>query len=373
MSSFESWARSLGPEEGSGLDNAMMALAQAQWLATARADAPDWFPFLSGAIRSAGANPDTVYGVTPVDPRGVYRLSGFRGTVIFADVLIQSGIIGVVENPGPGVGVVDLTELSVTPEGRFEVLLSGERPPGHEGAWVRLDPRADHLWLRQVACDWEREVDYRVAIERLDASPAGVRAAAAIVLPAEAAAIAAYVERYTTRWRRHVERMAGKGLQNRLEIDVLPDETGQVAQSYYQGLFEVPEGFALLLETPVPERCRYWSVQLTDASYTSLEWMHHQTSLNGVQASVDPDGRFRAVISAEDPGIANWLDTLGHRRGTILGRWNRASASPLPTLTLVEQSRLHDHLLPGTPRLGPQERSARLAARARGIQMRRRW
>lgn len=373
MRPFESWMESLPRDEGSGFANTMMALAQAQWLATARADAPDWFPFLSGTIRSAGANPDTVYGVTSIDPRGVYRIAGSRGSVLFADVLIQSGIIGVVENPGPGVGVIDLTGLPAGADGRFEVLLSGERPAGHAGAWVRLDPRADHLWLRQVAYDWEREVDYRVAIERLDAPPPGACAAVATVLPAEAAAIAAYVQRYTTRWRRHVERMAAKGLQNRLEIDVLPDETGQVAQSYYQGLFEVPEGFALLLETPVPERCRYWSVQLTDATYTSLEWIHRQTSLNGAQAGIDPDGRFRAVISAEDPGVANWLDTLGHRRGTILGRWNRASDSPLPTLTLVELSRLGDYLPPETRRVSPEERAARLAARARGVQMRRRW
>ena len=369
MSAFESWAEALCGDGGAGLRPAMMALAQAQWLTRATADAPDWFPFLSSVIPSAGANPDTVYGVTPIDACGTYRLSGIRGSVRFADVLIQSGIIGVVENPGPGVGVVDLTALPAAPDGRFEVLLGAERPAGWAGAWYRLDPRADHLWLRQVAYDWEQEQDYRVAIERLDA-PAR---RAEPVLAADGGSIAAFVERYTTRWRQHVERMAAKGLQNRLEIDVLPDTTGEVAQSYYQGLFDVPAGHALVLEAPIPQRCRYWSVQLTDLCYTSLDWIRHQSSLNGCQAEVDADGRFRAVISARDPGVANWLDTTGLQRGTLLGRWNQASDSPLPTLKCVELGRLHEHLPAGTARLTPAERAERLRQRARGAQMRRRW
>lgn len=369
MSTFESWAGSLSGDGGSGLRPAMMALAQAQWLAGATADAPDWFPFLSSSIPSAGANPDTVYGVTPIDGRGTYRLSGIKGSVLFADVLIQSGIIGVAENPGPGVGVIDLTGLPADLDGRFEVLLSAERPAGCEGAWYRLDPRADHLWLRQVAYDWEHEIDYRVAIERVDVpvTPAPP------VLATDGRSIGAFVERYTTRWRRHVERMAAKGLRNRLEIDVLPDTTGEVAQSYYQGLFDVPEGRALVLETPIPGRCRYWSVQLTDLCYTSLDWVHHQSSLNGFQAEVDADGRFRAVISAVDPGVANWLDTTGLQRGTLLGRWNHASDSPLPTLTCVELAQLGACLSPRTRRLTHAQRADRLRQRAKGAQLRRRW
>jgi hypothetical protein len=154
---------------------------------------------------------------------------------------------------------------------------------------------------------------------------------------------------------------------------VLPDTTGQVAQSYYQGLFDVPDGHALVLEAPIPGRCRYWSVQLTDLSYTSLDWVYHQSSLNGFQAEVDADGHFRAVISAADPGVANWLDTTGLERGTILGRWNHASDSPLPALELVELARLHERLPPGTLRVSPAQRALRLRRRVRGAQMRRRW
>ena len=38
---------------------------------------------------------------------------------------------------------------------------------------------------------------------------------------------------------------------------------------------------------------------------------NRQSSLNGHQAVLDPDGVFRAVISARDPGVPNWLDTGG--------------------------------------------------------------
>jgi hypothetical protein len=34
-----------------------------------------------------------------------------------------------------------------------------------------------------------------------------------------------------------------------------------------------------------------------------------------------PGGSFRIVISQQDPGVPNWLDTGGHRRGTMFWRF----------------------------------------------------
>ncbi|MGV7904475.1 hypothetical protein PJN93_32170, partial [Mycobacterium kansasii] len=62
--------------------------------------------------------------------------------------------------------------------------------------------------------------------------------------------------------------------------------------------------------------------------YISLDYIHHQTSLNGAQAQVDPDGMIRIVVAQNDPGVTNWIETLGHRRGYLQFRWQR-TASPL--------------------------------------------
>ena len=57
--------------------------------------------------------------------------------------------------------------------------------------------------------------------------------------------------------------------------------------------------------------------------YVSLDYINHQTSLTADQARIDPDGQMRFVISERDPGVANWLELTGHRRGYVQIRWQR--------------------------------------------------
>jgi hypothetical protein len=64
--------------------------------------------------------------------------------------------------------------------------------------------------------------------------------------------------------------------------------------------------------------------------YISLDYINHQTSLTADQARPDPDGRFRFVISERNPGVANWLECTGHRRGYVQLRWQRLSRDLLP-------------------------------------------
>ena len=50
----------------------------------------------------------------------------------------------------------------------------------------------------------------------------------------------------------------------------------------------------------------------------------------------EPDGTVRLVIAGEDPGVANWLDTRGHRRGPIVFFWlrTREPLQPIAAVTL---------------------------------------
>jgi hypothetical protein len=43
-------------------------------------------------------------------------------------------------------------------------------------------------------------------------------------------------------------------------------------------------------------------------------------SVNHASAVPDAAGRVRVVIAGSDPGVPNWLDTAGHRRGCIIAR-----------------------------------------------------
>jgi len=70
-----------------------------------------------------------------------------------------------------------------------------------------------------------------------------------------------------------------------------------------------------------PPRCEYWMIALHNHWMETLDYVHHQATLNSHSTQLEPDGSVRWVVAHRDPGVPNWLDTAGHRRGTIGVRW----------------------------------------------------
>jgi hypothetical protein len=85
------------------------------------------------------------------------------------------------------------------------------------------------------------------------------------------------------------------------------------------------------------------------------------------QAALDPDGKLRFVLAHRDPGVANWLDPAGSRKGVVLVRWYFASRAATPTAKLVPFAELDGHLPSGAPRITAEARRAELARRTRAI------
>jgi hypothetical protein len=335
-------------------------------------DHPDFVAAVHTAFNASSTNPDFLYLQASVDGAGVYRITGVRGTALFVHGDIAAGGLGVMDELGPSVGQFDLDALQMQADGSFEILLSAERPSGHEGNWVRLDPRARTIVLRQASYDWGQEIDGRFAIERVDRPLKPVRPSAAETAH-RLRRLAEYPKRYAAMWLKHMAAMRSRGLVNRFEVDDWAGRGGAAGQYYFQGLFELKPGEVLLLESDLPERCLYWNMQLSDPLWNAVDWLNRQSSLNARQARLDSDGRLRAVIALEDPGVPNWLDPGDFDNGSIMIRWNRSSSGPEPALKSVPVAKLRQHLPADTPVVTPAQRDEALRARRRGVQWRRRW
>ncbi|MAT50989.1 MAG: hypothetical protein CMK32_07385 [Porticoccaceae bacterium] len=335
-------------------------------------DYPDLVPAVNTVLNTVGVNPDFVYAYTKIDGRGQYRLSGYRGDGLFLMFDFIAGGLGVLDDLGPSLGTLDIDDFTLGPNGEFDILLSSERPEGHTGDWHRLDPTARTMNMRQASYHWGVDKEARIAIERIDiamdAQPLTSEEVARRI-----AGVMAYPKFYAGFAAKHIQNLRNKGLVNRLEHDDWAGRGGVAGQHYYQGLFKLEQGMALVLETELPETVRYWNVQLSDMLWNSVNWMNHQSSLNGAQAVVDGDGKFRAVISAEDPGVANWLDTGGLREGSMMLRWNGASSGPEPALRAVPLADLKQALTADTVFVTPEQRQEQLRERRRAVQFRRRW
>ncbi|CAB3739182.1 DUF1214 domain-containing protein [Paraburkholderia rhynchosiae] len=330
---------------------------------------PDWLPFLN-SVFMLQPNPDDTYFIAPLRGDLRYRLTGERGSVHLLTLDIGRGIMGTTDEVHPPLGQFNLDDLEIGSDGRLELLLSAQRPEGYEGNWLPLHRDADFAMLRQRSYAWGVERDARIAIECLDA-PLIKPLMGHEEIALRTHQLMGYAERLSRRWLLHMQQLRVRMKTNEFEFFAFGG--GLAKQAYWQAIFDFGVDEALILETDLPQERCYWNVQLNDALFNALDYVDHQSSLNGHQAHVDEDGRFRAVISHRDPGVPNWLDTCGRNRGTAIGRWYACSSEPVPTLKRVPLADVRNHLPAQTPFVNEVERTKRLRERHIGAQLRRRW
>jgi hypothetical protein len=336
----------------------------------ADAEQPDWLPFLN-SVFLLQPNPDDAYLIAPLRGDRSYRIVGERGSVHLLTLDLSASLMGERETLDASRSVqLDLDCLERDDGGRFELLLSAERPPGHRDNWQALPDNVRVALVRQRSYRWGHERDARLAIECLDpAQPKPRLSPAQIDRGLED--VLAYAGRLSKLWLNHMARLRARQRVNEFEFHAFGG--GLARQAYWQALFEFGPDEVLVLETELPEKHRYWNVQLNDPLFNTIEFVQRQSSLNGAQATIDADGRFRAVVALEDPGVPNWLDPCGHTSGTLIGRWYECSSTPMPTLRRVPRSQLRELLPEATPFWNADKRRAGLADRRIGAQLRRRW
>jgi hypothetical protein len=333
---------------------------------------PMFVPEISLAQNIFQPNSDTVYKTAMIEGSGSYRIKGERGsTRLF--ILVQLGPDTIrTGKHSAALRQYDFDSLALDADGRFDVIISGARPAGHQGDWWELDARAEKLMVRIVGCRWGDEREPRFGIDRLDV-PAAKGRHSARDLAFRLSEIPTITGNCACTFPDHVEKLRQDGYINRLKVFDVSQMTGLSRQHYYEGAYELADDEALIVEAQVPEKVKYWSLILTNDLYETTDWANNQASLNDSQAHVDADGWFRAVVAARDPGVVNWLDTSGYASGAIQGRWFDASAAPVPQVRKVKVADVRASLPAGTPTVTPAERDAALRERRIKAQMRTIW
>ena len=273
-----------------------------------------------------------------------YRITGRLGTAHYLSFQVNEGMANH--------GNIRGDQLELEPDGSF-ILWVG--PEARTGNWMPTPPGADFLIVRQFFYDWSTE-EPADARDRARGRPrrfAGQTWRTPMRPP-------------RTGWPGSCRRsppgstpVPGSGSTSRswARCRIATDSSrpppsrsrGERSRtSTGGGISTWPRTMRSSSMCSPPTPC-YWSVHLGNFWWESLDYCYRHTSLNGFQAELDADGRFRAVIAHQDPGVANWLDTCGHARGPMLFRWIVADHAPDPTCTVVPFSRVREHL-PDTTR-----------------------
>jgi len=304
--------------------------------------------------------PDAAYSGTALRGDTRYRIRGRRGSARYLGFQVMAGIETTAN--------VVADELEIGPDGTFELELCAQRVPGN---WLELSERATSLVVRQFFYDWTHEEPASLDIEcvgprRRAPSPAPLSAAG---VANQLRAVGTFLEASVRFWIDVEEGGRAQGL-NVFRQPAALTAMGAAAENVsVWGSWELGDDEALVVEV-TPPAAMYWSVSLGNYWWETIDYAGRQSSLNGHQAVVDGDGVFRAVIAHHDPGVANWLDAAGHRRGPVIFRWLRAASAPVPRTRLVPLAEVGAALPPDTTRVGPDERAAVLGARRAGVRRR---
>ncbi len=301
--------------------------------------------------------PDCVYLNASMRAGETYRLYGNRGTARYVGLQTMDGMAAT-DN-------ALLDELEVSADGSFEVILSAD---AHEGNWLKLAGDYPTLTVRNFLYDWDTETLSSLTIERIgDEGEPNYR-------PVE-------LDVSVSRQLHAVGEFVYDNLKFFLDFGAMAEANdfvppmdmssmGAAAENRpVIGRFDLEPDEALILEFEPPAGV-YWGISLGNPWLETIHYGRHQSSLNGQQAVVDPDGVVRFVLASKDPGVANWLDTAGHSNGAMLLRCVRTETAPVPSTRVVKFGDVRSALPPETTTIRTEERALVIAARRRAVQTR---
>jgi hypothetical protein len=329
------------------------------------------FPFF---VRSTGPytkmgldNPDTLYFHSYLRDDAEYVVTGRRGSTADLSFQVLAGDYSPVTVPD-SLTAFDDREFDIAGDGTFEIRFGPAGSPAGPNRFP-LAPGSAMLVVREVFGDWTNERPGMIRIHRPDT----------LGTAPPPLAVDSLAKRYG---------VAGKILLSRLHTFLkfpewfylkLPVNTmteprltpgGLATQFSSAGHYDLADDQAMIVTVPLSD-APYQGFQLGSMWYVSLDYANHQTSLNGDQARCDPDGTLRFVVCERNPGLANWVELTGHRRGYLQIRWQRLSRDLDPKDGPRVEVVAFDELAARLPyydqaRVTPDQWAARIAARQLG-------
>lgn len=301
-------------------------------------------------------NPDSVYRVIPISGDERYEIRGRVG----AHRMTENYFTLWDANMGT-VAVLNGRTMEVDSDGSFTITVDSEPASGRPNH-VQTTPQAHEFYIRDVLLDWDRDDPNHLEVQRLGAAPN--RPARTQDEQADAtAAMMAYFADFTGKLSHGVYKMPP----NQFNLAWSADKVGAMRnQVYVMGRFDLQPGEAFVVDVG-DGGAEYFTVPLSNVWGTTLDIVDRTGSLNKAQSVVNEDGGYTFVISPDDPGVANWIDSDGLREGILTLRMAEFGSEG-PTSDLGARGRVVglddlEREAPTLRRVSASDRAAELAQR----------
>jgi hypothetical protein len=321
-------------------------------------------------VGTSGDNPDAIYRTAQLDGTHSYVMEGrfdpqrpAAQLVIEVAAADQASPETMMEMQGGQLVMQNVTlkiligdRMDVSPDGSFRVTLSPEDGGGNH---VKLKPGRIVLGTRDILSDWTQR-PARLQIREVGAAPAPAKPT--LSFDALRDEVLKDLPGFIKFWSNFPNVWFG-GLKPNTHSAPMGRNGGW---GFVAGLrYALQPGQAMVVTT-VKGPARYTGFQINDPWMIQPDARRHQVCLNNTQTVWSADGSATYVISAEDPGVANWLDPGGVTSGLGIMRW-QAVPKEMTNEGLIREVKvvsLADVAGMGLPMVSPAQRRQTIARRA---------
>lgn len=373
-SSLKEAAAATGMAQSLGAVNKDADRPMPHWAVTAPHSWGDLNVPLSGLMID---DPDNVYRTIPVDGAAAYEIYGrvigkgpTQETFNLHEHQTGAKKDEKIRTNQTEEGSIALHDLTLGPDGSFTITVDSSPANGRVNH-LQLNPEAREATVvaRDTLGDWHRDNPSQISVRRIG-GPAVRPEATDEALAAIAAAKTEAVGRYWLGWTRQF--FFSRPVNSVTHGFARVSGWGHVSCGHYN----IADDEALVVHLERRDAA-YLGFQVCDVwgQGQGTAYIEGLGSLNGSQARTHADGSYSYVIANSDPGVHNWLDTIGQGAGTFGIRWQKLPAGvsagdAIRSMTVVKLKDLRQTLPADTLWVTPEERAAQLRERLESYQRR---
>jgi len=289
-------------------------------------------------VKMGADNPDNHYMNAQISGAYEYKVLGKRNTIDYISFHTQNGNYGTTGGLAP-CGKLDNAKLVLEADGSFEIFVT-RKPQGKN--WLKIEAETSLLMVRQTFSDRINEEPAHMEIINLSGiqrpgpltskqMDEGLKTASMFVGGA-----GLLFARWANDFKNHINQLP------LFDPEKSNAAGGDESIIYYHSYWKLASDEALVIEV-IPPACDAWNFQLNNHWMESLDYRYHNICINKQNASYEPDGKVRVLVSHQDPGLPNWIETADHSEGTMCWRWYRIhpGAEPVqPSCRVVKKNEL---------------------------------
>lgn len=308
--------------------------------------------------RSVFDNPDTIYRSIKIDPTASYVIRGKRAQVPPVDE--NFSLWDASNNTISNMRGKDLVTKA---DGSFTITVDSNPANGRKNH-IQTTSASKTIFVRNTVNDWATQRFTKLTVERIDD---GTTLPDPKTFDAMVSQIAASIPSTTA--INIFNTRANAQAVNTIPAITRGGSAGTLStQAQEYSSWKIADDEALIVKVNLGG-AKYLICPVYDKWLITTDYINHTQTLNNAQAVPNPNGTYTFVISVQDPGVYNWIDTVGMHEGYLNLRWQAlpgkvpATGDVSATMKLVKLADLKSILPPHTKWVTKQERKQQLRER----------